>query len=282
MRRGIGLLLFGILLLLLAREYVRRRSTFYEAGTLRPPYAVLHPAYYRQLALWIDPRGCAQNPGCTTVASRSAAEVVHQTAQILAYEAGLLHYFRAVGVSHGPDTCLSDSARRARARAFRPDLVVILDLQPPRPSCCPFLRRFFGYLGLRPLRRGYRLRYPVDGPGARRSQALGHAVDSLFQLAGFVGFPGGHLQGVPSNADPRLRPYQGMPAAVVLLEIAPCDADYEKILRAKWIRRWMMQTLLSGITAYLSRAHYWDVDPRVAWPGAEPRVPAPATRVPPP
>ncbi len=287
MQRVLGLLLFALLLTLLAREFVHRRSTFYEAGTLRPPYAVLHPAYYGKLALWIDPLGCVDAPGCTTRIGRTAAALNHETARLLAYEAGLWHYFRYIGTSHPPDSCLPDSLRSQRARRAQPDLVIVLDLIPQARRGWPFLRRLAGYLGLGPLRRGYRITYLTEGPGSRRSRYLARAIDSTLQLAGFVGYPGGHLRGRSARDEPRLAPYRDFPSATLLLEIAPCDADYEKVLRAKWIRRWMMQTVLAGVTVYLSRAHAWGVEPVVSWPEAavaatSGKAPASATRVPPP
>ena len=233
MRRFLGGLLFLVLVGLLVREFVHRWSTYYEQGALRPPYAVLHPAYSGQLALWIDPVPCASEPGCTTVVGRTAHEIVQETAEILDWEAQLWHYFRWVQLSHGPDSCLSPDKRAQRVQAQRPDIVVVLDLMPSRPSCCLTLRRLLGYLGLRPLRRGYRLSYLAQGPGARRSRCLARAVDSMLQLAGFRGFYRHRVRPVSPSEEPRLAPFATSPAATVLLEIAPCDSDYEKVLQAK-------------------------------------------------
>ena len=103
-------------------------------------------------------------------------------------------------------------------------------------------------------------------------------------MAGFVGYARGRFRGKSARDEPRLAPYRDFPSATLLLEIAPCDADYEKVLKAKWIRRWMMQTVLAGITVYLS--HSPGVEPVVSWPEeaatTSGKAPASATRVPPP
>ncbi len=282
-RRFLGSLLFLTLVVLLVREFVHRWSTYYEHGSLRPPYAVLHPAYYGQLALWIDPVPCASSPGCTTVVHRTAHEIVQETAEILGWEAQLWHYFRWVRLSHGPDSCPAPQSRLPQAKAWAPDIVVVLDLMPPKPSCCLTLRRLLGYIGLRPLRRGYRISYLAQGPGAERSRCLARAVDSTLKLAGFWGFHTQRLRPVVASQEPRLAPYATHPAATILLEFAPCDSDYEKLLRAKWIRRWMMRTVLAGITVYLSQAHACHVEPRVSHPeGVSSESPVSATTALPP